>query len=160
MSNTMLLNSQRNDNSRVLEYNKAMPRCEWPACTKPKSTRISQLGTIWHYKWCTWHASKVNKEAKLKLSKIKNGDRVVNNGYVYTRNENGKLVPRYRLVMENKLGRKLIKGESVHHVNGIKSDDRAENLELWVGAIRYGQRATDLKCPHCGEVYLEARNGN
>lgn len=41
---------------------------------------------------------------------------------------NGKYVLRYRIVVEQQLGRYLNRNEVVHHINGNPSDDRIENL--------------------------------
>ena len=65
------------------------------------------------------------------------------NGYIY-RVVEGKQCLEHRLVMEDMLGRPLRKKETVHHKNGIRHDNRPENLELWAGQQPHGARVSDL----------------
>jgi len=50
----------------------------------------------------------------------------------------------HRLVMEAQLARPLRPDENVHHINGVRTDNRPENLELWVTHQPSGQRPEDL----------------
>lgn len=53
------------------------------------------------------------------------------------------VVQEHRIIMEQMLGRELFTDENVHHINGVRDDNRPENLELWSTSQPQGQRVGD-----------------
>lgn len=76
------------------------------------------------------------------------GGRCIQEGYVvctiYDASGHARRVKQHRLVMEQRLGRRLRRNETVHHRNGVRTDNRLRNLELWVKVQPAGQRVRDM----------------
>lgn len=63
-------------------------------------------------------------------------------GYVLIYHNKKRLLE-HRVIMEDKLGRKLFPHETVHHKNGNRTDNKLENLELWSTFQPRGQKIED-----------------
>lgn len=91
----------------------------------------------------------IDTNAPIKHKKKNGSGHVSARGYVYITKighanaKNKGRIFEHTFVMSMHLGRPLMKGESVHHKNGIRSDNRIENLELWHRGQPAGQRLID-----------------
>jgi len=70
-------------------------------------------------------------------------------GHPYAKKGGGGTTTQYilehRLVMEKVVGRYLLPNEDVNHINGIKDDNRPENLML----VRHNAHFSMNQCPKC-----------
>lgn len=65
------------------------------------------------------------------------------------------------VIVEQHLGRKLAKGEVVHHINGDKLDNRIENLKVMTASEHSRMHAIERqKQGKCYDISREARQGD
>jgi hypothetical protein len=111
--------------------------CKFEPCERPVKARG----------YCEGHAAQIRKGQQLRAIRVRTGGWQLNSDG-YSRRSikvNGRQITilQHREVMEETLGRKLLPGENVHHINGVRHDNRPENLELWSKAQPAGQRIAD-----------------
>jgi hypothetical protein len=114
--------------------------CDFPGCKK----RHFALG------YCQGHWRQLRDKRPLAPLREMDG-RILKYGYVLIfepTNPNAHkdgYVAEHTKVMAARLGRPLERFEEVHHKNGIRSDNRPENLELWARGLQPpGSRVSDL----------------
>lgn len=108
--------------------------CQHEGCDLPAERRL--LCSTHYARWLR------NGDTDLRIAAHGDGHWRPSGYWVTTRK--GKSQHNARHVMEEHLGRALLPGESVHHINGVRNDDRIENLELFVTSHPRGQRPNDL----------------
>ena len=134
------------------------PICAVPGCGEKRTT-----GPYCHMHYqrvrCEGHAGPANRKNRPKGT----GRYTDRNGYVKMR-DGERYRPEHRVVMERVLGRALEPFESVHHKNGVRDDNRPENLELWCVPQVPGRRVEDLvewvvgRYPEYVQATLDERN--
>lgn len=104
-----------------------------------------------HIRYCSRTCAMYARASASTRTRPEGSIRAHANGYVQVKS-GGRWVMQHRLIVEQQIGRPLLAHERVHHKNGRRDDNRAENLELWRVKGKKdpaGVRASDYHCPGC-----------
>lgn len=120
-------------------YRAALGPCTVEGCANSSNQRLNGDPV------CAMHAMRFRKTGEFgppgRINQRRNG--IDPNGYVRLW-VGGRMKFEHRHVVEQALGRPLEPWENVHHRNGVRDDNRLENLEVWITRQPQGQRPEDL----------------
>lgn len=124
--------------------------------THKKKLSISQMGSKNSFYGKTHtkeHKAKLKSIGKTRIGKNnpswKGGRSRTPHGYIRIRLPY-KRVMEHHIIIEKYLGRSLKPYERVHHINGIKDDNRIENLQIVFCKKHFGK----IECPYCQKEFL------
>jgi len=131
--------------SQLKEHNFCDRKCYW------KYRKNNPLPT-WFQKKHKINVGKIREKA----GNWKGGLYKGKDGYVYIykpehpNNIRKGYMAEHRLIIEKYLGRYLNRQEIIHHKNGIKDDNRLENLKIVTRSKHFGK----IQCPFCKKEFL------
>ena len=129
---------------------RTMALCKCKVCKKEFNIELRRVkrggGKVCSRKCKYKNLSNINSKNRTGAdnSNWKGGKNKNNFGYIYIycpthpHAINERYVQEHRLVMEKHLGRFLTRKEVIHHINGIKTDNRIENLKLFSSVGTHG----------------------
>ena len=118
-------------------------KCAIPNCGRAFKEKRSKYGQL-----CATHEHRVRHGKDMATpirSKVASvGDLSPSGqGYILVKTPQMEWRMYHQVIMEQHIGRLLYPHENVHHINGIRDDNRLENLELWSHSQPSGQRVAD-----------------
>lgn len=86
--------------------------------------------------------------------------KILNDGYILIRVCTGIYIQEHRLIMAKHLKRDLLPNEIVHHINGIRDDNRLENLQIMTpGEYSRHHRLTENKPTRFAICHPDKKHG-
>lgn len=139
-----------------------VPQCT--QCTSPVKLKITNGVFKGYGRTCRKHFGYHHKPGKNHHNATKNGRRILETGYVQVldprrkkaRKRGSNYIMEHRLLMEEFLGRRLKRSEVVHHLNGIRDDNRRENLVI-IGPKEKHESRTLIKAMQTRILLLESQ---
>lgn len=119
-----------------------------------KSYQYSHNGSKPDRRFCSKSCGTKSRGSGESHPNWKGGRSISVQGYVMVHVNDGRTKdgwrPEHHIVMEKKLGRKLLPNENVHHKDRNRQNNDISNLELWTTGQPMGGRVGEAKhCPTC-----------